>query len=210
VCAAAANTRRHADMQIEATRPVGVAALLALFAGLSSGTLARFQLYALCGSSGTQPCWQIALSLIAVCALACLADRSRNNSMLTTLYIARAALIGALATLDDPALAPLAAKIFLLLDCVTIPALATLRGSSQRVLSASCPGIAHHLGIVTGAALSTTPYFFNNGFVVLFALSAAANLICAASLATHWRARKTPHPVAQIYQRFHRPAHSSS
>ncbi|KAA1012089.1 hypothetical protein FVF58_13350 [Paraburkholderia panacisoli] len=211
VCASAANTRRHADMPIEATRPVGAAALLALFAGLSSGTLARFQLYALCGSNGAQPCWQIALSLIAVCALALLVDRSRNNnSMLTTLYIARAALIGALATLDDPALAPLAAKFFLLLDCVTIPALATLRGSSQRVLSASCPGIAHHLGMVTGAALSTTPYFFNDGFVVLFALSAAANLICAASLATHWRARKTPHPVAQIYHRFHRPAHSSS
>ena len=48
--------------------------------------------------------------------------------MLTTLYIARAALIGTLATLDDPALAPLAAKFFLLLDCVTIPALVNLRG----------------------------------------------------------------------------------
>jgi hypothetical protein len=208
VRASTANTRRHAHMQIEATRPAGGAALLALFAGLSSGSLARFQLYALCGgSSGAQPSWQIAVSLIAVCALACLADRSRNNSMLTTLYIARAALIGALATLDDPALAPLAAKVFLLLDCVTIPALANLRGSSQRGLSASCPGIAHHVGMVTGAALSTTPYFFNDGFVVLFALGAAANLICAASLATHWRAGKTPHPLAHRYRR---PAHTSS
>jgi hypothetical protein len=64
--------------------------------------------------------------------------------------------------------------------------------------------------MATGAALATTPYFFNDGFVVLFALSAAANLICAASLATHRRATKTPHRVAQLDHRVHRPAHSSS
>lgn len=207
LCNPAANASHHARESGAATRPVGATALLALLAGISSGSLARFQLFALCGASGAQPFWQIALSLTGVCALACVADRSHSNRMLMTLYIARAALIGALATVDHPALAPLAAKIFLLLDCLTIPALANLRGNSQRVLSASCPGIAHHIGMVTGAALSTTPYFFGDGFVVLFALSAAANLICAASLATHWHGGKTFGPHTH---RYHRQAHSSS
>lgn len=203
---AAANAPHHTYQSIDATRAVGAPVLLALLAGLSSGSLARFQLYTLCGSSGAQPFWQIALALAAVCALACLADRSRGNGMLMTLYIMRAALIGVLASTDNPALAPLAAKIFLLLDCLTIAALANLRAGSKRVWNASCPGIAHHAGMVTGAALSTTPYFFGDGFVVLFALGAAANLLCAASLANRWRGGKTLHSHANRYRREAHPS----
>lgn len=177
----------HAGTSVATTRSSGITALLAVLAGLSSGSLARFQLFTLCGANGTQPLWQIALLFIAICALACMADRSNRhgNNLLMALYVTRAALIGALATVDNPALAPLASKIFLLLDCLTIPALASLRGNANSVFSTTCPGIAHHLGMVMGAALSTSPYFFGDGFVVLFALSAAANLICAASLAVH-------------------------
>ncbi|CAB3776184.1 hypothetical protein [Paraburkholderia fynbosensis] len=204
-----ANERHHANDPAQTTRAASTTVLLALLAGMSSGTLARFQLFAVCGAgaaNGVQPLWHIALSLAAVCALACYADRSRNDRMLSTLYVARALLIGTLATVDNPALAPLAAKLFLLLDCLTIPALANLRGNTRRALSASCPGIAHHIGMLAGAALSTTPYFFGNGFVVLFGISAAANLICAASLAAHWRGMKTFHLHAH---RYHNEAHSS-
>ncbi|MFM0176009.1 hypothetical protein [Paraburkholderia sediminicola] len=183
----------HDSRSVKAATPSGATALLALLAGLSSGSLARFQLFAICGVSGAQPVWHIALSLAAVCALAFIADHSRGNRMLMALYVTRAALIGTLAANDNPTLAPLVAAIFLVLDCLTIPALVNLRGNSSSVLSASCPGVAHHVGMVLGAALSTTPYFFGDGFVVLYALSATANVICAASLATHWRARQRIH-----------------
>ncbi|NYH19816.1 hypothetical protein [Paraburkholderia bryophila] len=183
-------------------------ASLALFAGLSSGSLARFQLSALCGASGAQSFWQIALTLTAVCALAYLADRSRGNATLTALYLARAALVGTLVLTDSPALAPLAARIFLVLDCLTIPALLNLRGnasnaanasSAPAILSTTCPGIAHHVGMVVGAALSTTSYFFGDGFVVLYAFSAVANVICAASLVSHQRDRSTRHRHSTAY-----------
>lgn len=172
----------HDSDSVKAATPSGATALLALLAGISSGSLARFQLFAICGVSGAQSFWHIALSLAAVCALAFIADRSRGNRMLMVLYFARAALIGTLAASDNPALAPLAAAIFLILDCLTIPALVNSRGNSTSVLRASCPGVAHHVGMVLGAALSTTPYFFGDGFVVLYASSATANVICAASV----------------------------
>ncbi len=196
----------HDSAPVKAATPSSATALLALLAGLSSGSLARFQLFAICGVSGARPFWQIALTLAAVCALALIADRSRGNRMLMALYIARAVLIGALAANDNPALAPVAAAIFLILDCLTIPALVNLRGNSTSVLSASCPGVAHHVGMVLGAALSTTPYFFGDGFVVLYALSATANVICAASLATHWRARQHVHPHLNPYRRQTNPS----
>ena len=60
--------------------------------------------------------------------------------------------------------------------------------------------------MLAGAALSTTPYFFGDGFVVLFSISAATNLLCAASLATHWRGTKPFHLRAH---RYHSEAHSS-
>ncbi|PRX31357.1 hypothetical protein B0G75_105139 [Paraburkholderia sp. BL18I3N2] len=191
---------------IKVATPSTATALLALLAGLSSGSLARFQLFAICGVSGAQPFWQISLSLAAVCALAWIAERSRGNRVLMALYIARATLIGTLAANGNPALAPLAAAVFLILDCLTIPALVNLRGNSTSVLSASCPGIAHHIGMVLGAALSTTPYFFGDGFVVLYALSATANVICAASLATRWRAKQHIHPHLNPYRRHTNPS----
>lgn len=202
------HARRNTSEWANARRPTSAAALLALLAGLSSGSLARFQFYAICGMSGVQPFWQIVLALTAVCVLACFADRSRGNGILIALYMTRAALIGTLATVDSPALAPLAAKIFLVLDCLTIAALLNLRHDSNAndVLSASCPGIAHHVGMLLGAALSTTPYFFGDGFVALYALSAAANLICAASLATHWRHRSTLHRRAAPFHRQTNPS----
>ena len=180
----------------KAAIPSTVTALLALLAGLSSGSLARLQFFAICGASGAQPFWQIALSCAAVGTLAFSAGQSRGKYMLVALYVARAALIGALAASENPALAPLAASVFLALDCLTIPALVNLRGRSNLLLSASCPGLAHHVGMVAGAALSTTPYFFGAGFVVLFAMSAAANLICAASLAMRWRAARPFDPYS--------------
>ncbi|MFM0239371.1 hypothetical protein [Paraburkholderia phytofirmans] len=191
---------------IKVATPSTATALLALLAGLSSGSLARFQLFAICGVSGAQPFWQISLSLAAVCALAWIAQRSRGNRMLMALYIARATLIGALAANDNPALAPLAAAVFLILDCLTIPALMNLRGNSASVLSASCPGVTHHIGMVLGAALSTTPYFFGDGFVLLYALSATANVICAASLATRWRPKRHVHPHLNPYRRQTNPS----
>ncbi|MCX4146199.1 MULTISPECIES: hypothetical protein [Paraburkholderia] len=182
---------QNTDQSPRAIHATGTTALLALLAGISSGSLARFQLYAICGMSGAQPIWQILLSAGAVCALAFIADRSGNsNRMLIVLYVLRAALIGALAAVDSPTLALLAAKIFLVLDCQTIPALMKLRKKSRSALSAGCPGGAHHIGMVLGATLSTTPYFFGDGFIVLYALSAITNLICAGTLATNWFERK--------------------
>ncbi|MFM0180828.1 hypothetical protein PQR52_20315 [Paraburkholderia aspalathi] len=187
-------TNRNTDQSTEALRATGTTALLALLAGLSSGSLARFQLFAICGMSGAQPIWQVLLSVGAVCALAFIADRSGNNKrMLIVLYVLRAALIGALAAVDSPTLALLAAKIFLILDCLTIPALMKLRRNSRSALSAGCPGVAHHVGMVLGATLSTTPYFFGEGFIVLYALSAITNLLCAGTLATNWSERKARH-----------------
>lgn len=208
-----AESRRYVDRgikqdpdSIKVATPPTATALLALLAGLSSGSLARFQLFAICGVSGAQPFWQISLSLATVCALALIAEHWRGNRMLMALYIARATLIGTLAANDNPALAPLAAAVFLILDCLTIPALVNLRGNSASVLSASCPGVAHHIGMVLGAALSTTPYFFGDGFVVLYALSATANVICAASLATRWRAKQHVHPHLNPYRRQTNPS----
>lgn len=193
-------TQQDSD-SIKAATLSSATALLALLAGLSSGSLARFQLFAICGISGAQPFWRISLSLAAVCVLALIADRLRGNRLLMALYIARATLLGALVVNDNPALASFAAAVFLILDCVTIPALANLRGSATSVLSASCPGVAHHIGMVLGAALSTTPYFFGEGFVLLYALSATANVICAASLATRRRARRHVHPRLNPFRR---------
>lgn len=205
------NLTHHVEASAAAIRyknSTAIPAVLALLAGLSSGSLARFQLFALCGVSGAQPLWQIALLFVTVCTLACMADRSHgsSNGMLIALYVARAVLIGVLASSDNPTFAPLASKAFLLLDCLTIPALANLRGNSSNVISATCPGIAHHVGMVTGAALSTSPYFFGDGFVVLFALGAAVNLICAASLVTHWLGAGALRPHAH---RYHHEAHAS-
>ncbi len=185
---------QNTDESTKTKHATGAAALLALLAGLSSGSLARFQFYAICGMRGAQPMWEIALSLGAVCALALIADRSGNdNRMLIVLYVLRAVLIGALAAVDSPMLALLTAKMFLVLDCLTIPSLMKLLGKSRSAMRAGCPGAAHHIGMVLGATISTTPYFFGDGFMVLYVLSAIANLICAGTLATNWF-EKRPFP----------------
>ncbi|MFM0735288.1 hypothetical protein PQQ52_32910 [Paraburkholderia sediminicola] len=185
------HANQDTDQSAKVIHAIGTTALLALLAGLSSGSLARFQLFAICGMSGTPAVWQILLSVGAVCAMAFIADRSGDsNRMLIVLYVLRAALIGVLASVDSPTLALLAGKIFLILDCLTIPALMKLRRKSRGALSTGCPGAAHHIGMVLGATLSTTPYFFGDGFIVLYALSAITNVICAGALATNWFERK--------------------
>jgi hypothetical protein len=60
--------------------------------------------------------------------------------------------------------------------------------------------------MVLGAALSTTPYFFGDGFVELYALGAAANLICAGSLAVRWRATQLFYPHSNPYRRQTNPS----
>ncbi|WP_175052361.1 hypothetical protein [Paraburkholderia sediminicola] len=198
---------RSTDQPTGAIHAIGTTALLALLAGISSGSLARFQLFAICGVSSTQPTWQILLSAGAVCALAFIADRSGNNNrMLIVLYVLRAAAIGALALVDSPTLALLAAKIFLVLDCLTIPALMKQPGKSRSALSASCPGAAHHIGMVLGATLSTTPYFFGDGFMILYALSVITSLTCAGTLAINWLERK---PFLKHPNHHHRQTDSS-
>ncbi|RDJ99672.1 hypothetical protein [Paraburkholderia lacunae] len=179
--------RQTADDSSTVLHTTGAAALLAFLAGVSSGSLARFQLYAICGVTGAQPIWQGALLLTAVCVLAFAAERSGQHRLLIALYVIRAALVGWLTAADTPTLAPLAAQVFLVLDCLTIPALMNLGSKPSRAFSASCPGAAHHIGMVSGAALSTTPYFFGDGFMVFYALSAAANLLCAAALTRNRR-----------------------
>jgi len=166
--------------------------VLGLSAGISSGALARFQLYAICGASGTQSLWQITISLTAVCALAFVADRSSAPRTSAVLYAIRALLISAIALTDTVSLTPLIAAIFLILDCLTIPALTKVGGCPNSVLSASCPGVSHHLGMVIGATLATTPYFFGDGFALLYGLIAIANLLSAASLAN--KRIKNRHP----------------
>ncbi|NPT55299.1 hypothetical protein [Paraburkholderia elongata] len=197
-------SNQNANQSTRAMHATDATALLALLAGLSSGSLARFQLYAICGMSGVQPISQIALSVSAVCALALIADRSGNNNrMLAVLYVLRAVLIGALAAVDSPTLALFAAKMFVVLDCLTIPALVKLRGKSRSAMRAGCPGAVHHLGMVSGATLSTTPYFFGDGFMMLYALSSMASLICAVSLATGWFEKK---PFRKHSNHHHRQA----
>ncbi|MFL9864868.1 hypothetical protein PQR67_11885 [Paraburkholderia fungorum] len=195
-------TNQSIDRSTGAIHATGATALLALFAGLSSGILARFQLSAICGVGAAQPIWQIALSLGVVCALAFIADCSGNNNrMLVVLYVLRATSIMGLAASDSPTAALLATKIFVVLDCLTIPALMKLRDGSHGAIGASCPGGAHHIGMILGATLSTTPYFFGTGFTVLYVLGAMANVICAYTLATKWRARKPLHKNSNHHNR---------
>ncbi|MDE1010883.1 MAG: hypothetical protein OSB38_35000 [Paraburkholderia fungorum] len=176
---------KSTNQSTEPIYAIGATVLLALFAGLSSGMLARFQLVAICGVGSLQPMWQIALSLGAVCALSFIVDRSGNNNrMLIALYVSRATLIAALAAADVPTAALFAARVFVILDCLTIPALMKPRSKSNGVINAGCPGAAHHVGMILGATLSTTPYFFGDGFTMLYVSTAIANLICAVTLAT--------------------------
>ncbi|HZZ13031.1 MAG TPA: hypothetical protein VFE79_20285, partial [Paraburkholderia sp.] len=112
-----AQVAAYEEREVKATssslRATGAVAALALLSGLSSGTLARFDLFGMCGASGAVSAWQMGLSLIAVCVAAVMADRSRSHTTLMVVYGARALMIGAMAWANRPELAPLAAKLFL-------------------------------------------------------------------------------------------------
>lgn len=157
--------------------------LLALLAGLSSGALARFQLFSICGvTGGGISLWQTLIPLVAVSALALLADRGRQRHTLAALFAVRAVLLVTLVASDAAQLASFAANAFLVLDCVTIPALMCLGDTRRGAVAAGCPGAVHHIGMIVGAALSTTSYFFGDGFSLLFLCNGALSAICAASL----------------------------
>jgi hypothetical protein len=150
----------------------------ALLAGLSSGLLARFQFFAICGG-GVASAAHVAAALTVVALTGSLAERVDHRRALLTFFVLRAAL-----TLD--ALAPwlsLAAPAFALLDYLTLPTLMR-GGNAARAAQASCPGFAHHVGMLTGAALATTSWGFGQGFYLLFLVSGALNLACACALAT--------------------------
>ncbi|MFX1672731.1 hypothetical protein PWR63_10695 [Paraburkholderia sp. A2WS-5] len=177
----------------------GSAALLvpALLAGLSSGVLARFQLFAVCGS-GPFSLAQLAVSLGAAAGLGLLAESIDHLYALLALFALRGALLAAL-TLDT--LAPwavFAAPAFTVLDALTLPTLLRIGHASQ----AGCPGFAHHAGMLAGAALATTSWGFGPGFHTLFLAGATLNLVCACTLAAR-RQRRRPHvhapDSAQLY-----------
>jgi hypothetical protein len=164
----------------------GHAALLSLLAGLSSGTLARFQLFSICsGASGTLSISQWVMPLTAVGVLALVAERSGTAPTLATLFAIRAAVLALLVVFaTNPFASFVTVPFFLVLDCVTIPTLTNAAGKHRRVALAACPGAVHHVGGVLGAALSTMPYFFDDGFVFLFLGNAGLSAACAAWLIT--------------------------
>lgn len=166
----------------------------ALLAGLSSGALARFQFFAICGT-GPVASVQVALSLMAVLACGWLVERIDPRHALLALFALRGALLAAL-TLD--ALAPhaaLAAPAFAVLDYLTLPTLMRLRPAS-RAARTGCPGGAHHAGMLAGAALATTPWCFGQGFYALFLSGCALNLGYAFAFAARRRAAThAPYPA---------------
>lgn len=161
----------------------GNAAMLAaaLLAGLSSGVLARFQLFSICGS-GPFSLSHAAISLCLVALLGLIADRADHRHTLLALFVMRGALLAALTLTAFSAWTVFAAPAFALLDALTLPAL--IRASRmQRAAHAGCPGMVHHGGMLAGAALATTSWGFGQGFYALYLLGSALNLACAYALA---------------------------
>ncbi|WP_322033140.1 hypothetical protein [Paraburkholderia sp. J76] len=153
----------------------------ALLAGLSSGVLARFQFFALCGGTAISTT-QIGASLAAVGMAGWVADRVDYRRALLVLFVLRGALLTAL-TFDSLApWAALAAPAFAVLDYLTLPTLMR-GGQATRASGASCPGLAHHAGMLAGAALATTSWGFGQGFHVLFLAGGTLNLACAYAFA---------------------------
>jgi hypothetical protein len=187
-------TMQHVQQGFAATlRGSGPLLAPALLAGVSSGMLARFQFFAICGA-GPFSLTQLAASLGAAIGLGALAERVDYRYALLTLFALRSALLAAL-TLD--ALAPwavFAAPAFAVLDALTLPTL--MRGG--RAAQAGCPGIAHHAGMLAGAALATTSWGFSQGFHTLFLAGTALNLMCAYALAVR-RGKPTPTPIYADY-----------
>lgn len=183
-----------------AALPAGVVLLApALLAGLSSGVLARFQFFAVCGA-GPFSYAQLAVSLGAALGLGLLAERIDRRYALLALFALRGALLAAL-TLD--ALVPwaaFAAPAFAVLDALTLPTLLRVGRATQ----AGCPGVAHHAGMLAGAALATTSWGFGQGFHALFLSGAALNLMCACALAAR-RWKHAPHPHQPYFTRRYAP-----
>ncbi|MCP3710568.1 hypothetical protein M3I54_26960 [Paraburkholderia sp. CNPSo 3274] len=191
IAAACAHLRCARDgaarsMHTHATAPVWHNGILltapALLAGLSSGVLARFQFFALCGGAPISVT-QVVTSLAVVSLAGWLADRVDYRRALLVLFVLRGSL---LASLTFDCLAPwaaLAAPAFAVLDYLTLPTL--MRGGrASRASGAGCPGLAHHAGMLAGAALATTSWGFGQGFYALFLVGGALNLACAYAFAT--------------------------
>ncbi|QGZ55034.1 hypothetical protein [Paraburkholderia acidiphila] len=167
----------------------------ALLAGLSSGVLARFQFFALCGGAAYSAA-QVGISLAAVSLAGWLADRVDYRRALLALFVLRGALLAAL-TFDSLApWATLAAPAFAVLDYLTLPTL--MRGGrASRASGAGCPGLAHHAGMLAGAAFATTSWGFGQGFYALFLVGGALNLACAYAFAAPSRFRApTPYSAS--------------
>lgn len=153
----------------------------ALLAGLSSGVLARFQFFSICGS-GPFSLSHAAMSLCLVATLGLIADRADHRHTLLALFVVRGALLASLTLAAFSAWTVFAAPAFALLDALTLPAL--IRASRmQRAAHAGCPGVVHHGGMLAGAALATTSWGFGQGFYALYLLGGALNLACAYALA---------------------------
>ncbi|WP_321855544.1 hypothetical protein [Paraburkholderia tropica] len=153
----------------------------ALLAGLSSGVLARFQFFSICGS-GPFSLSHAAMSLCLVATLGLIADRADHRHTLLALFVVRGALLASLTLAAFSAWTVFAAPAFALLDALTLPAL--IRASRmQRAAHAGCPGVVHHGGMLAGAALATTSWGFGHGFYALYLLGGALNLACAYALA---------------------------
>lgn len=162
----------------------------ALLAGMSSGVLARFQLFALCGAGPFSPAHLLFSLGAAIGASACL-QRIERRHALVWLFSLRGALLAAL-TLD--ALAPwslYAAPAFAVLDALTLPTLLrsdrvnhNANHEANHAAQGGCPGVAHHLGMLAGAAFATTSWGFGQGFYSLFLGAAVLNLVCASTQMT--------------------------
>lgn len=196
IAAACAHLRRTRDvaarsMHTHATAPTWRNGMLliapALLAGLSSGMLARFQFFAVCGGAAISVT-QVVTSLAVASLAGGLADRIEYRRALLVLFVLRGAL---LAVLTFDCLAPwtaFAAPAFAVLDYLTLPTLIR-GGQASRACRAGCPGLAHHAGMLAGAALATTSWGFGQGFDAPFIVGGALNLACAYAFAPPCRFR---------------------
>lgn len=161
----------------------------ALLAGMSSGILARFQLFSLCGA-GTFSLTHLFFSLCAAIGAGAWLQRSDRRNALLLLFCLRGAVLAAL-TLDAFSSWSLyAAPVFAVLDALTLPTL--LRNDhASHVAQGGCPGIAHHIGMLAGAAFATTSWGFGQGFYALFLGAAVLNLVCASTQISRSHTLKT-------------------
>ncbi len=162
----------------------------AWLAGMSSGLLARFQLFALCGA-GPLSLAHLLVPLGAAIGAGAYLQRIERHHALLWLFMLRGVLLASL-TLDVFApWAPYAAPVFTVLDALTLPTL--LRNDhAHHGGQGRCPGIAHHIGMVAGATFATTTWGFGQGYYVLFLGAAVLNLVCASAQATP-RKRRVAH-----------------